>query len=338
MTDLEPLSPEEGVEMYLQHRDSELSKETSRKQNQRLRSFLHFCESEDIDNLNDLGGRDLHRFRLWRKQGNEHYDAVKTATIRANLATLRTFLEFCESIDAVDSGMKTKVKLPDPENERLTDFLDADRAEEILEHLDRFEYASIRHVAFAIMWRTAARVGSVRALDLEDFDAEEPCLMFRHRPETDTPLKNKERGERDVHVDAYYAQVIQDYIDNNRYDKEDENGRKPLLSTRQGRPVTSTLRRYSYGVTIPCFVGSCPHDKDPDTCEWTKEGQRSKCPSSRSCHALRRGAITDHRNRGIPAELVSDRVDATPEVIEEHYDKRTERERMRVRRRLMEER
>jgi integrase len=338
MTDLEPLEPEEALEMYIQHRESELSKESQRKQRQRLRSFLRFCEEEDITNLNNLGGRDLHRFRLWRKQGNDHYDAVKTTTIRANLATLRTFLGFCESIDAVESGMKTKVKLPEADDEKLTDFLDADRAEEILEHLDRFEYASVRHVTFAIMWRTAARAGSVRALDLEDFDPEEPCLMFRHRPETDTPLKNKSRGERHVSVDSYYAQVIQDYIEHNRFDKTDDHGREPLLTTNQGRPVSSTLRSYCYSVTIPCFYGSCPHDRNPDTCDWTKEENRSKCPSSRSCHALRRGAITDHRNRGIPAELVSDRVDATPEVIEEHYDKRTERERMRVRRRLMEER
>jgi len=324
--------------MYLQHRESELSDHTYRKQKQRLGSFLHFCEEEGIENLNNLGGRDIHRFRLWRKQGNDYYDSVKTSTIRANLATLRVFIGFCESIDAVESGMKVKVKLPDAENSAPTEFLDADRAEEILEYLDRFEYASIEHVTFAIMWRTAARAGAVRSLDLEDFDADEPCLMFRHRPETGTPLKNKERGERHVAVDSYYAQVLEDYIENHRYDRTDEHGREPLLTTRQGRPVASTIRNYCYRVTLPCTYGSCTHDRDPNTCEWTEKDNHSKCPSSRSCHDLRRGSITDHRNRGIPAELVSDRVDATPKVIEEHYDKRTERERMRVRRRLMEER
>jgi len=331
-TTLEPIAPDEAVRLYLRDRQNELADATIDSYRYKLEKVVEWCEADDLENLNSLSGRDLLRFKQYRAQD------LNSVSLKGQLDALRAFVKWCESIDAVESGMKMKVKLPDPDNERLTDFLDADRAEEILEHLDRFEYASIRHVAFAIMWRTAARVGSVRALDLEDFDADEPCLMFRHRPETDTPLKNKKRGERDVHVDSYYAQVIQDYIDNNRYDKEDENGRKPLLATRQGRPVVSSLRRYSYGVTIPCFAGSCPHDKEPDTCEWTQEGQRSKCPSSRSCHALRRGAITDHRNRGIPAELVSDRVDATPEVIEEHYDKRTERERMRVRRRLMEER
>ncbi|MDZ7687281.1 MAG: site-specific integrase [Halobacteriales archaeon] len=336
--DLEPLAPEEAVEMYLDARRDELTKETYRKQEQRLESFVYFCDDKDIQNLNNLSGRDLYRYRLWRKEGNDYYDSVKNITVRANLATLRTFLGFAESIDAVPTGMKLKVQLPDVENESTDTFLDADRAEEILEHLDRYEYASRTHVVFAIMWRTAARAGSVRALDLEDFDPEEPCLMFRHRPETGTPLKNKERGERDVHIDSYYAQVIQDYIDQNRFERTDEHGREPLLTTEQGRPVTPTFRRNCYRVTIPCLTGPCPHNRDPETCEWTEKDERSKCPSSCGCHALRRGSITDHRNRGIPAELVSDRVDATPEVIDQHYDKRTERERMRVRRRIIEER
>lgn len=336
--ELEPLAPTEAVEMYLKQRESELTKQTFRKQEQRLESFLHFCDEKGIDNLNDLTGRDLYRYRLWRKEGNDYYDSVKDITVRANLATIRTFLGFAESIDAVESGMKLKVQLPDVDKESKDEMLSADRAETILEYLDRYEYASRSHVAFAIMWRTAARAGSVRALDLEDFDAEEPCLMFRHRPETDTPLKNKERAERDVHVDSYYARVIQDYIDKNRRDKTDDHGREPLLTTRCGRPSVSTLRDDCYRVTLPCLHGPCPHDRDPDTCEWTEKNHVSKCPSSCGCHALRRGSITDHRNRGIPAELVSDRVDATPEVIDQHYDKRTAREKMRVRRRIMEKR
>jgi len=112
MTDLEPLAPSEGVDMYLQHRESELSKHSYRKQKQRLQSFLRFCETEDIDNLNDLGGRDIHRFRLWRKQGNDYYDSVKTSTVRANLATLRVFIGFCESIDAVESRYEDEGQTP----------------------------------------------------------------------------------------------------------------------------------------------------------------------------------------------------------------------------------
>jgi len=337
--DLEPLAPTEGVEMYLQKRQSELADETYRKQKQRLRSFLDFCEDEDIDNLNHLTGRDIYRFRIWREQGkHEKYEPVKPITVRANLATLRTFLGFCENIDAVPDGMKQKAELPNVENESNDELLEPDRAEKILSHLERYEYASRQHVLIAILWETAARLGGVRTLDVQDFDREASCLEIRHRPETGTPIKNKEDGERDVFVDEFYASVIEDYIDVHRNDVTDDYGRDSLLTTEHGRPATSTLRKDCYRYTLPCTVGSCPHGRDPDTCEWVKRDQLSGCPSSRSPHPLRTGSITDHRNRGVPAELASDRVDATIDTIERYYDKRSKRERMRTRRRVMEER
>jgi integrase len=336
--ELEPLAPTEAVEMYLQKRESELADESYRKQEQRLHSFLIFCETEDITNLNDLTGRDIYRFRIWRKQGNDEFEPVKPITVRANLATLRTFLGFCENIDAVQDGMKQKIDLPHVENESNDELLEPDRAEEILHHLERYEYASREHVMFAILWETAARLGGVRTLDVDDFDREDSCLEIRHRPETDTPIKNKEDGERDVHVDEFYAEVIQEYIDTNRHNVTDDYGREPLLTTEHGRATTSTLRKDCYRYTLPCTIGSCPHDRDPDTCEWVQRDQLAGCPSSRSPHRLRTGSITDHRNRGIPAELASDRVDATIETIERYYDKRSKRERMKTRRRIMEER
>jgi integrase len=337
-SDLEPLAPTEAFEMYLKKRRSDLADESYRKQKQRLRSFLDFCEDEDIDNLNHLTGRDLYRFRIWREQGNEDYEPVKPITVRANLATLRTFLGFCENIDAVPPGMKQKLELPDVESETNDELLEPDRAEEILEHLERYEYASRAHVTFAILWETAARLGGVRTLDVGDFDPEASCLEIRHRPETDTPIKNKEDGERDVYVDEFYAAVIEDYIEVNRHDVTDEHGREPLLTTEHGRATTSTLRKDCYRYTLPCTIGSCPHGRDPDTCEWVKRDQLSGCPSARSPHRLRTGSITDHRNRGVPAELASDRVDATIETIERYYDKRSKRERMKTRRKVMRER
>jgi len=338
MTDLEPLAPSEAVEMYLHNRESELADESYRKQSQRLRSFLDFCHEADIENLNNLTGRDIYRFRIWRKQGNEQYEPVKPITVRANLATLRTFLGFCENIDAVPDNTKQKVELPNVENETNDELLEPDRADEILTYLERYEYAKRVHVMFSILWQTAARLGAVRSLDLGDFDHDDSCLMFRHRPETDTPIKNKEDGERDVFVDDYYASVIEEYIDVHRHDVMDKYGREPLLTTQHGRATTSTLRKDCYRYTLPCTIGSCPHDRDPDTCEWVARDQLGKCPSSRSPHRLRTGSITDHRNRGVPAELASDRVDATIKTIEKFYDKRSKRERMHTRRKLMEER
>lgn len=62
------------------------------------------------------------------------------------------------------------------------------------------------------------------------------------------------------------------------------------------------------------------------------QAKGSLCPSSYAPHAVRTGSITHQRNMGIPAEIVSERVNATEEIIELHYDKRTEHERMQQRR------
>jgi len=49
-----------------------------------------------------------------------------------------------------------------------------------------------------VVWKTGMRMSGLRSLDLGGFDEGQPALELRHRPDTGTPLKNKEKGERDV--------------------------------------------------------------------------------------------------------------------------------------------
>jgi hypothetical protein len=57
----------------------------------------------------------------------------------------------------------------------------------------------------------------------------------------------------------------------------------------------------------------------------------SQCPSARSPHAIRRGSITYHLNQNLSPEVVSEWCDVSLEVLYEHYDVRTEQEKMTVR-------
>jgi site-specific recombinase XerD len=330
--DLEPLAPTEAVQMYLDARRDELSKETCRKQKTRLQAFVAWSEQNDLDNLNDLTGRDLQRYRQWRKNGEgDNYGEVKNVTLRSNLATLRVFLEYCANIDAVEPGLRERVMLPEVKDESRDTKIPEPRVRDILDKLERFEYASRRHVIVSLMWHGALRIGSMRALDVEDFEPEEPCLKLRHRPETDTPLKNGEGAERDLALGEFYAQVIDDYITENRPDVEDQHGRRPLVASSQGRLTRTPYRTVAYQVSQPCWTSTCPHGKERSICDWTHRDELSLCPSARSPHDFRRSSISYHLREGTPPEVVSDRVDATIDVIDEHYDKRSEREKMRTR-------
>ena len=145
---LEPTTPAEAVEWYLAERDPELTEKTLQNQRYRLEQFLAFCSDHEIDGMNRLTGRDIHRFRVWASQD------IETVTLRGYLQTFRVFLEFCAAIDAVEPGLREKVQIPEVElgDEARNEHLTADRAEAILEHLKRFAYASREHVITVILW------------------------------------------------------------------------------------------------------------------------------------------------------------------------------------------
>jgi len=330
--DLDPIAPEAAVDLYLDQRRDELSEETLKSHRYRLKQFVEWCEEENVTNMNDLGGRDLHAYRVHRREEGD----LKPVSLQGQLSTLRMFLGFCASIDAVPGDLRSKVMLPsvsDSEQASETN-LEPDAAKAALEYLDTYHYASREHVVFLLFWHTGMRAGALRALDLDDCElGDEPAVHVRHSPEEDTPIKNAEKGERWVALSAPIARVVEDYIDGPREETRDDYGRDPLLTTAQGRISRSALQATVYRITRPCWYGEpCPHDRDPDDCEATGFNGASKCPSSRSPHDVRSGAITAHLLEDVPVEIVSDRMDVSQKVLDRHYDRRTEREKMEQRR------
>jgi integrase len=334
--DLEPIAPQQAVELHLDAMKDDAAEWTRTSHKSHLRAFVEWCREEGaIDNMNDLTGRDLFHFRVWRREGGYSKgqdEEIAPKTLDSALTTVRSFLRFCGEIEAVPQDLYEKVPLPDLSiaDEVSDSTLNPERVPPILEYLNRYEYASRDHVVILLMWHTGARLGGIRALDVRDcdLDGRKPSIEYVHRPESGTPLKNDEGSERVNRVSDRVAQAIQDYIEGPRIGATDDNGRHPLVSTSRGRVSPSTLRNVVYGWTRPCRIGlECPHDKDPDTCEWTTYNTACKCPSTRSPHDLRKARVTKYRNDGVPRGIVSDRLNASTDILDKHYDRASKRER-----------
>ena len=331
---LEPIDPDTAFELYIAEKETSVADATLAAHRSRLGFLLDWCEERNIENLNNLTGRKLQEFRLWRRNVG---DLTKVSE-KTQMDTLRVFIKWLESIDGAEQDLHKKVRSPDvtPEENSRDVMLEADDAEAILTYLERYEYASLRHVTATLLWHTMLRMGAVRALDLGDYDPEEQSLTVRHQPETDTPLKNKRQGERIIAVSNDVCLVLDDWVREKRPEVTDDYGRKPLLSTNHGRAGKATIRTYCYQITRPCKYGQkCPHDRDESDCEAAELNSSSKCPSSVSPHPFRRGAITHFLQSDVPETAVSDRANVTKDVIDQHYDQRSQKEKMEQRRRYL---
>ena len=333
--DLSPITPDAAMDYYLDARRYDLRETTLRTHKARIGSFVDWLKKQGIQNMNDVDLQVVHSYRVYKREDNGESSTCNDVTMQGQVSTIRRFLDHLTDIDAVREELPERIRLPNVEGDGTSDvMLDKARADAILDYLREFRYASQQHVTLLIMWRTSARRGGVRALDLEDFDPEERALCFRHLPKQGTPLKNGERGERDVSLKPHVSQVIEDYIRSpDRHQVTDGYGREPLITTKHGRPSVTTYQNWIYRVTRPCVIGEpCPHDFEPSTCEYMKTEKASGCPSSVSPHAVRTGSITAHRDAGTPREIVSDRGDVSEKILEHHYDKASKRQRMRRRR------
>lgn len=328
------VSPEQAVQDFLDEREHEVSKESHRNYKYALEEFLRFCEHHEIENIDELHGYHLKKFKL-RRRGQ----GIKEITLKNNLSTLRVFLRWCAQAELIERRLDELVQLPNlSKDDRVSDdVLTLDRVEDILDYYYKYEYATRSHVIFQLIWHTCIRMGTVRALDLDDYQPRHQQLYTRHRPETDTPLKNGVEAERIVNLSEEMTQLLDDYIEVRRHNIVEDSGREPLFTTRSYRVSGTAIRKNFYSVTRPCVAtGSCPHDQRIEACKAAqKKNQASKCPSSLSPHPLRRAAITYHLNRDWPKEKVSERANVTVDVLDEHYDARTKRERASTRKQYL---
>lgn len=328
--------PQNAVELFLEERRPEVSEHTQYNNKGHLTRFVSFLSEEGIESTTELDAFALRRFKTWLR--NNH--SVNEVTVGNYVSTVRAFLRWAEKVDLTEEGLYEKMDYPRLTKEQQTRdvSIDPDEAEAVLSYCRKFEYGTIRHVAFHLMWHTAFRLGTIRALDLSDWHSDERFLETHHRPETGTPLKNKRAAERQINISEELADVIDDYVQYKREPVKDEYGRKPLLTTTNGRAYDSLLRKHIYALTRPCkHSGHCPHGREQSSCEATNYNKSSKCPSSVSPHPVRRASITRHLNNDWPQELVSEKANVSPDVLDTHYDVRTQEEKRKNRRKYLEE-
>lgn len=331
--ELEPIEPDTAVQMYLDDRRHNIADATLQAHHYRLKQFTEWCRDEGITNLNHLSGKDLHNFRVKRR--NE--DGLATASMKGQLATLRMFIRFSTTINAVEKELDEKILLPTTSEEDARDeMLDSETAQEVLEYLDRYEYATLAHALIETLWHTGIRIGAARSIDINDYDDDERYLTLEHTPEEDTPLKNGKQGERLVALSKRVCRVLDDWLKVNHPKESDEYGRIPLFATRNGRISRNHGRAIAYQFTRPCvYADYCPHDRDTQECEGLDNSRPYECPSSLSPHPIRRGDITHHLQSDTPERYISERMDVGKDVLDRHYDQRSQIEKLRQRRQYL---
>jgi len=191
-SDLEPIEPRTAQELYLDHKASQYSKKTVQAHRYRTNHFVRWCGVEEIDNMNELTGRSVQRYRLWRQDDGN----LAKITLNQQMSTVRVFLKWAGSIEAVAANLYDKVMVPrvTPAEERRDETLSADAASEILDYLSTFHYASVDHALFALLWETGIRLGGANSLDVGDVHVDEEAIELVHRPESGTQLeKRRER-------------------------------------------------------------------------------------------------------------------------------------------------
>lgn len=324
------LSIEEACDRFLRRKRGGLAEATVKEYGYRLNRFREFCDQEGIETAGDLHPLDFDDYLAYREALG-----VKPVTIHSHFKTIREWVDFLDSLGAVEDDLADAVphiSLDEGAEVSETSLAVAD-GDALIRHYrqDEAVYGTVEHALLELIWFTGARLGAVRALDLGDVWLDENAVAFRHRPEQGTPLKNRSKSERIVAIDDATADALAAYANGDRYETRDDHGRDPFITSSFGRPSTGTIRNWTQLATQPCVRMECPHGKARPTCEWRASKQSSQCPSARSPHEVRTGAITRMLNH-TTKERVSYRADTSQF---EHYDVASQREKLENRDRAM---
>lgn len=316
------LSPTDARDLWLDKLRVSRSDSTVSTYYYRLKLFTEWADSEGIETVQDITGWEIESYETYRRSRG-----IKLITLNNEFTTLKKWFEYLARIEVVDEDLPERIEPPEVPEEKQSDdtLLTEERALALIEYYrNSTEYGTREHALLELAWHTGARAGGLVALDLRDMRETEDgvrYLTFKNREETGTRLKKGQNGERPVTLNDEVWAVLDEFVARHRVDVNDEYGRQPLITSDQGRPAKSSIRDWLYMATVPCKHSQCPHGKEPETCEFKNYSSVGGCPSSRSPHQIITGSITWMRNRGVPAEVVAERVNKSVDTIEKYYDK-----------------
>lgn len=65
--DFDPIAPRKAKDLYLKDKAADCAEKTVQAHHYRLKPLMKWCEQEGITNLNNITGRDIQEYRLWRQ-------------------------------------------------------------------------------------------------------------------------------------------------------------------------------------------------------------------------------------------------------------------------------
>lgn len=80
---LEPIDPDRALELYLADRENDVAQVTLYSHRSRLGHFTRWCDGQQISNLNELTGRQLHEYRVWRRMEGDLSPATEKISRRS---------------------------------------------------------------------------------------------------------------------------------------------------------------------------------------------------------------------------------------------------------------
>jgi site-specific recombinase XerD len=140
------LTPEEARATYLESRRADLRESTLQTHHYRLKHFVRWCDLQEIDDVSTLSRPQIDSYANWRREDGD----LSKASMKGKMDTMRVFLRYLGRIGAVEPDLceavpSVTMSRSEERNDRI---VEADEARAILETLDRYQYASVRHVWF----------------------------------------------------------------------------------------------------------------------------------------------------------------------------------------------